>query len=57
MTAVATRPETEQAQQDPRDPDVRLEQLLDPESIEPLHPRDSSGMYAVRGRIDGTRVI
>ncbi|SDZ37916.1 hypothetical protein SAMN05216215_10661, partial [Saccharopolyspora shandongensis] len=27
MTAVATRPETEQAQRDPRDPDVRLEQL------------------------------
>ncbi|SDY73092.1 acetyl-CoA/propionyl-CoA carboxylase carboxyl transferase subunit [Saccharopolyspora shandongensis] len=57
MTAVATRPETEQAQRDPRDPDVRLEQLLDPESIEPLHPRDNSGMYAVRGRIDGTKVI
>ena len=58
MTALATTsPETEQAQRDFRDPEVRLEQMLDDDSIEPLHPRDNSGMFAVRGRIDGTRVI
>ncbi|MCI2421458.1 acyl-CoA carboxylase subunit beta [Saccharopolyspora sp. K220] len=57
MTALATRPESEQAQRDLRDPEVRLDQLLDAESIEPLHPRDNSGMHAVRGRIDGTKVI
>ncbi|MGI8310965.1 acyl-CoA carboxylase subunit beta [Saccharopolyspora hattusasensis] len=57
MTAVASRPESVQQQRDPRDPEVRLDQLLDPESIEPLHPRDSSGMFAVRGRVDGTKVV
>ncbi|WP_190812415.1 acyl-CoA carboxylase subunit beta [Saccharopolyspora pogona] len=57
MTAVASRPEIVQQQRDPRDPEVRLDQLLDPESIEPLHPRDNSGMFAVRGRVDGTKVV
>ncbi|WP_433871900.1 acyl-CoA carboxylase subunit beta [Saccharopolyspora sp. CA-218241] len=57
MTALATRPVTEQEHRDPRDPDVRLEQLLDPGSVEPLHPRDGSGMVAARGRIDGAKVI
>ncbi|QIZ36497.1 acyl-CoA carboxylase subunit beta [Saccharopolyspora sp. ASAGF58] len=57
MTAVASRPESVQQQRDPRDPEVRLDQLLDPESIEPLHPRDNSGMFAVRGRVDGTKVV
>ncbi|MFC7342092.1 acyl-CoA carboxylase subunit beta [Saccharopolyspora griseoalba] len=57
MTALADRLEAEQERRDPRDPEVRLEQLLDAESIEPLHPRDNSGMLAARGRIDGTKVI
>src|SRR5690606_6845597 len=57
MTALATRPENEQAERDSRDPAVRLEQLLDAGSIDPLHPRDDSGMLAVRGRIGGVKVI
>lgn len=57
MTALATRPENEQAKRDSRDPAVRLEQLLDAGSIDPLHPRDDSGMLAVRGRIGGVKVI
>jgi acetyl-CoA/propionyl-CoA carboxylase carboxyl transferase subunit len=36
---------------------VRLAQLLDPDSIAPLHSRDNSGMFAVRGRINGTNVV
>ena len=57
MTALATRPESEQADQDPRDPELRLGQVLDPGSLEPLHPRDDSGMYAARGSIGGAKVI
>ncbi|QFZ17360.1 acyl-CoA carboxylase subunit beta [Saccharothrix syringae] len=59
MTALASRPANPEADGDldPRDPEVRLAQLLDPGSIAPLRPRDGSGMYAVRGRINGTRVV
>src|SRR5699024_9382126 len=42
---------------DPRDPEARLEQLLDEGSLEPLHHRDGSGMFAARGRIGGAEVI
>src|SRR6266542_3572653 len=55
MTAVATRPGARKL--DPREPEVRLAALLDVDSIAPLHPVDSSGVSAVRGRIDGTKVI
>jgi acetyl-CoA/propionyl-CoA carboxylase carboxyl transferase subunit len=55
MTAVATRPGARKL--DPREPEVRLAALLDQGSLAPLHPVDSSGVYAVRGRIDGTKVI
>ncbi|MGX7826967.1 acyl-CoA carboxylase subunit beta [Actinokineospora sp. 24-640] len=60
MTALATRPESggdERRELDPRDPQVRLTALLDPDSLAPLRPADSSGVYAVRGRINGTKVI
>lgn len=57
MTALATCPDSERQQRDPRDPQPRLEQLLDADSMEPLHPRDGSGMFAVRGRIGGAKVI
>lgn len=57
MTALVERPETEQQQLDPRDPQLRLDQLLDEGSVVALHPRDASGMFAVRGRIDGAKVI
>jgi acetyl-CoA/propionyl-CoA carboxylase carboxyl transferase subunit len=42
---------------DPREPEVRFAALLDAGSIVPLHPRDTSGVEAVRGRIDGAKVI
>jgi acetyl-CoA/propionyl-CoA carboxylase carboxyl transferase subunit len=41
---------------DPRDPELRLSKLLDPESLRPLSPRDKSGVFAVRGTIDGAPV-
>ncbi|WP_447006294.1 acyl-CoA carboxylase subunit beta [Saccharothrix isguenensis] len=59
MTALASRPANPEADAalDPRDPEVRLAQLLDPGSIAPLRPRDGSGMYAVRGRVNGAKVV
>lgn len=42
---------------DPREPEVRFAALLDPGSIVPLHRPDTSGVEAVRGRIDGAKVI
>ncbi len=57
MTALATRPDTEKTETDHRDPELRVSQLLDADSVAPLHPRDSSGVHAVRGRIDGAKVI
>jgi acetyl-CoA/propionyl-CoA carboxylase carboxyl transferase subunit len=42
---------------DPRDPRLRLECLFDPGTLVALHPRDSSGAFAARGRIDGAKVI
>ncbi|GAB3298108.1 acyl-CoA carboxylase subunit beta [Parasphingorhabdus pacifica] len=57
MTALATRGEREQEKQDPRDPELRLAQLLDDDSMEPLHTPDSSGALAVRGHIDGVQVV
>jgi acetyl-CoA/propionyl-CoA carboxylase carboxyl transferase subunit len=41
----------------PRDPRVRLELLLDAGTLEPLRPRDDSGVFAVRGRIAGSPVV
>jgi acetyl-CoA/propionyl-CoA carboxylase carboxyl transferase subunit len=59
MTAVAARPDSDSAhrQLDPRDPEVRVSALLDDGTVAPLRPADSSGAYAVRGRIDGAKVI
>ncbi|GLZ33879.1 putative propionyl-CoA carboxylase beta chain 6 [Lentzea sp. NBRC 105346] len=42
---------------DARDPEIRLGSLLDEGSVAPLQPRDDSGMFAVRGRINGTKVV
>jgi acetyl-CoA/propionyl-CoA carboxylase carboxyl transferase subunit len=42
---------------DPRDPEVRLSRLLDPDSLEPLRPRDDSGVFAAHGTIDGAAVV
>jgi acetyl-CoA/propionyl-CoA carboxylase carboxyl transferase subunit len=59
MTALATPLQTQETERelDPRDPEVRLSALLDTDSMVPLRPRDASGVYAVRGRIDGARVV
>jgi acetyl-CoA/propionyl-CoA carboxylase carboxyl transferase subunit len=67
MTALADRPRTTaQATDvqsgngeatDPRDPQLRLSRLFDPNTLVALQPRDSSGAFAARGRIDGAKVI
>ncbi|OLF16557.1 acyl-CoA carboxylase subunit beta [Actinophytocola xanthii] len=58
MTALATHPTQDGPRQiDPREPEVRLGKLLDEGTLAPLRPSDSSGVYAVRGRIEGVRVI
>ncbi|WP_436495514.1 acyl-CoA carboxylase subunit beta [Actinokineospora sp. HUAS TT18] len=54
MTALAT---SDALELDPRDPLVRLAQLLDADSMAPLRPANTSGVFAVRGRIDGVRVV
>ncbi|MCW2491673.1 MAG: pccB [Frankiales bacterium] len=56
MTAVTTQA-VEIAEIDPRDVEVRLNLLLDPGSLVPLHPRDDSGLYAVRGMVNGSPVV
>jgi acetyl-CoA/propionyl-CoA carboxylase carboxyl transferase subunit len=42
---------------DPREPEVRLAALLDPGTLQGLHATDTSGVWAVRGRIDGAKVV
>ena len=54
MTSTVTVPV--EAEPDPRDPGLRLARLLDPGSGVALAPRDDSGAYAVRGRINGCPV-
>jgi acetyl-CoA/propionyl-CoA carboxylase carboxyl transferase subunit len=49
MTLIADAPSA--LDRDPRDPERRLEKLLDPGSLQPLHPRNASGVYAVTGRV------
>ncbi|GAB2784698.1 acyl-CoA carboxylase subunit beta [Amycolatopsis magusensis] len=55
MSLTATPSETAPA--DHRHPAVRLAKLLDEDSITPLQPADDSGVFSVRGRIDGATVI
>jgi acetyl-CoA/propionyl-CoA carboxylase carboxyl transferase subunit len=52
-----TKPHLGPRKIDPREPEVRLAALLDEGSIVPLHHSDTSGVVAVRGRIDGAKVI
>ncbi len=40
-----------------REPEIRLAKLLDPGTVAPLHGTDTSGVSAVRGRINGAKVI
>jgi acetyl-CoA/propionyl-CoA carboxylase carboxyl transferase subunit len=57
MTALAANPDSSVRELDPRDPVARVAALLDAGTVAPLRPADSSGVYAVRGRIDGAKVI
>jgi acetyl-CoA/propionyl-CoA carboxylase carboxyl transferase subunit len=43
-------------ERDPRDPELRLQKLFDAGSLQPLRPRDASGVFAARGAIDGAPV-
>ncbi len=42
---------------DTRDPQVRIEHLADPDSVELITPRDSSGMLAATASVAGNRVV
>ncbi|MBV8540403.1 MAG: acyl-CoA carboxylase subunit beta [Pseudonocardiales bacterium] len=62
MTALAHRARTDTQSStaeaaDPRDPQLRLECLFDPDTVVSLRPRDNSGAFTARGRIDGAKVI
>jgi acetyl-CoA/propionyl-CoA carboxylase carboxyl transferase subunit len=61
MAALAHRARTDARSNgeatDPRDPEVRLKCLFDAGTMVSLRPRDCSGAFAARGRIDGARVI
>src|SRR5579875_1264536 len=56
MTAVAHAPAPSE-QREPRDPVLRLEQLFDDGSVRLLRPRDTSGVVAARGTIDGSPAV
>ncbi|HEU5006693.1 MAG TPA: carboxyl transferase domain-containing protein [Jatrophihabitantaceae bacterium] len=58
MTALA-HPHTEPGvdDRDPRDPELRLENLFDADSVALLRPRDTSGVVAARGTIEGAPAI
>jgi acetyl-CoA/propionyl-CoA carboxylase carboxyl transferase subunit len=56
MTLTANAPANVAPDRDPRDPELRLTKLVDPGSLQPLHVRDDSGVYAVRGTVDGALV-
>jgi acetyl-CoA/propionyl-CoA carboxylase carboxyl transferase subunit len=43
--------------QDPRNPNIRLQALLDTGSVELITPDDDSGMLAATGTINGCRVV
>ncbi|HEU0088714.1 MAG TPA: carboxyl transferase domain-containing protein [Pseudonocardiaceae bacterium] len=65
MTTLADRPRSDVQSADsfdteapdPRDPELRLTLLFDPDAMAPLRPRDASGVLTARGRIGGTKVI
>lgn len=58
MTALATHPEAHTTPaSDPRDPLLRLENLFDPGSVVLLRPRDSSGVLAAKGLVDGAKTV
>ncbi|MGW1994584.1 acyl-CoA carboxylase subunit beta [Embleya sp. NPDC001921] len=42
---------------DPRDPELRLAALLDPDTLLPREPRDDSGVLTAEGRVHGLPVL
>jgi acetyl-CoA/propionyl-CoA carboxylase carboxyl transferase subunit len=56
-TAAAAQAARGPRQPDPREPKQRLGRLLDADTMEGITPEDTSGVWAVRGRIDGAKVI
>lgn len=56
MTA-STETAHQTADPDPRQPQTRLEALLDPGSIAPLHDAADSGVATARGSVNRTRVV
>jgi acetyl-CoA/propionyl-CoA carboxylase carboxyl transferase subunit len=55
VTITSANPDTEAV--DSRDPEVRLRALFDRGTLRLLQQRDSSGVLAARGEVDGTPVI
>ena len=42
---------------DPRNPELRIDRLLDPESVQILSPNDGCGMISATGTVKGNRVV
>lgn len=57
MTTLAPVAATTDDPRDPRDPELRIESLLDAGSMRPLSGKDDSGAMTARGRVDGHSVI
>ncbi|MPZ67048.1 MAG: acyl-CoA carboxylase subunit beta [Pseudonocardiaceae bacterium] len=59
MTALVTRSTSsaDDSATDPRDPELRLTALFDDATMVALRPRDASGMFTARGRIEGAKVV
>ncbi|MGI5520048.1 acyl-CoA carboxylase subunit beta [Micromonospora sp. CA-259024] len=57
MTVALTAPRADDGVRTARLPATRLGKLLDQGSLQPLHPADDSGVYAVRGLINGFPVV
>jgi acetyl-CoA/propionyl-CoA carboxylase carboxyl transferase subunit len=55
MTALQAAPVLPAA--DTRDPEDRLQRFLDPGSVAPLSPRDTSGVVAARGTVAGSPAV
>ncbi|WP_127783428.1 carboxyl transferase domain-containing protein [Rhodococcus sp. X156] len=57
MTALAHTEAAPLEELDPRDPLVRLENFFDPGTVVLLRPRDTSGVLAARGLVDGAKAV
>jgi acetyl-CoA/propionyl-CoA carboxylase carboxyl transferase subunit len=55
MTALRAAAVTDE--RDQRDPELRLARLFDPDTVQLLRPRDTSGVVGARGTIDGAPAV